>query len=141
MIISEGLNYSGLKASSDEASKMYESIRKRKTDWYNVSNNTNFSIEQTQTVKSYIFNESHLLQGFGCRKFFPDIAIAQSWLRLSEKSGKNIQSHDILLLYHELYEISLLLADNTLTQYKAHEIATLKYDYSGACDIFYGRKV
>jgi hypothetical protein len=63
--------------------------------------------------------------------------MAQSWLRLSEKGGKKIQQHDILLLHHELYEIFILVSNNAYSQSYAHTLAEQKYNYSLACKQYY----
>lgn len=120
-----------------KAEKMYEQIRKRKTDVIHVSNNTGFSIEQCQIIKNYAFVNMHMLHD-GYRAFFPDFAMASSWMRLSEKSGKNIKKHDVIMLYHELYEIQLLISNKSMNQREAHDEATKKYNYSLACKIYYG---
>lgn len=51
----------------------------------------------------------------------------------------NIQKHDLTLLYHELYEIRLLLSDNNLHQAAAHEQAQEKYNYNLEARQFYAR--
>lgn len=53
MYVSGGLNPESEKA-QDHAIKMYESIRKRRSDYEMISKNTGFSIEQIQIVKNYI---------------------------------------------------------------------------------------
>lgn len=73
----------------------------------------------------------------GYRRFDADLMIAQSWLRLSERNANNIQRHDLILIYHELYEIRLLLADNNLHQASAHEQAQRRYNYNLEAKQFY----
>lgn len=73
----------------------------------------------------------------GYTRFTPDLAMAQSWLRLSEKSGRNIKKHDVLMLYHELVEILLLLNNSRMTQKDAHMLAEKKYNYSQAVISYY----
>ncbi len=138
------MNSGGLNPESDirceaETIKMYKAIRNRKTDWYNIAMNTEFTIEQTQAVKAYLFYSSHLLR-MGYARFAPCFEIAQSWLRLSEKTDKNIQYHDRLLLYHELYEMDLLLNNTMLSQSEAHDIAQSKYNYLEASKAFYNKR-
>jgi len=67
--------------------------------------------------------------------------MTQSWLRMSERTGKNIQKHDVVLLYHELYEIKLLIANSSCSQSRAHMEAEKKYNYSFACKEFYNKRV
>ena len=61
----------------DEARKLYEQIRNRRTDYINVAHNTQFSVEQCRIVKDYIFYNKHELWE-GYKRFAPDIAMAQS---------------------------------------------------------------
>lgn len=139
MYVSGGLNPESEKA-QDHAIKMYESIRKRRSDYEMISKNTGFSIEQIQIVKNYIFNSRHILPGSRySKRFHESFEIAESWRRLSEKDGRRIQEHDILLLYHEMYGIDLLLRKSNMTQEKAHIEATKVYNYQYASDMFYKR--
>lgn len=87
-----------------KAIDMYEQIRKRRTDVINISNHTEFSIEQCQIIKNYAFVDRHILRE-GYKPFYPDFAMASSWYRLAEEKGNNIRAHDVLMLHHELYEI------------------------------------
>lgn len=137
MQISGGLNrYS--EAADLHAERMYKEISKRMYDYLDIAKNTDFSIEQVQMVKSYIFKHKHYLDGkILTEKFHPTYEIAESWKRLSEKGGKNIKKHDVLLLYHELYEINLLLVHTDMSQNTAHNLANVKYNYEFACREFY----
>lgn len=118
------------------AERLYNEIRHRKTDYINVAHNTQFSTEQCKIVKDYIFMNSHELStGFG--RFAPDISMAQSWLRLAEKAGRNIQRHDVVLLFHELTEIIIQLQNPKISQLMAHEQAQLQYNYVDACRKYY----
>lgn len=121
-----------------KAEELYEQIRKRRKDYINVARNSGCSLEQAKVIKDYIFNNMHELRR-GYRRFDADLMIAQSWLRLSERNANNIQKHDLTLLYHELYEIRLLLSDNNLHQAAAHEQAQEKYNYNLEARQFYAR--
>ena len=120
----------------DEAEKLYEQIRKRKTDHIHVSNNSGCSLEQAKVIKDYIFNNMHELHS-GYMRFAQDLAMAQSWLRLSEVNGARIQPHDIVLLQHELYELRLMLDNKDLHQKAAYDIAESRYNYYAAAREFY----
>ena len=120
----------------DEAEKLYEQIRKRKTDHIHVSNNSGCSLEQAKVIKDYIFNNMPELHS-GYTRFAPDLAMAQSWLRLSEVKGARIQPHDIVLLQHELYELMLMLDNKDLHQKAAHDITESRYNYYAAAREFY----
>lgn len=136
MIYESGAQNPNSMLNQRKAAKMYEQIRKRRTDFINVAKNTGLSIEQCKIIKDYTFVNMHELSE-GYRAFYPDFAIASSWFRLSEKEGKNIQKHDVIMLYHELYEISLLINNSNITQSEAHRQAELKYNYSLLCRQYY----
>lgn len=119
----------------NHALQYYESVRNKHSsyDIYKIVRNTNFSFEQVSLVKGYIFYDKHELDS-GIDYFWPSFEMAESWKRLSSKDGK-YYDHDALLLYHELYEISLVAQG--YTHNKAHDTATQKYDYKTASDLFY----
>ena len=120
---------------SDIAAILYEQFRRR-NDCFTVANNSGFTIEQIQLVKYYVFFEKHYNRRNKFVPFEPSYDMAESWRRLSEKSGKNIKPHDILLLKHELLEIAILTQCN-ISQMEAHEIANRKYNYQQAADAYY----
>lgn len=105
-----------------------------------VSRNTNIPFEIVSLIKGYLFDNQHFLSGSGVYgRFDSDYSIAQSWIRLSNRtSNKYIQPHDILLLRHEWYEIQLILC-RSLSQKEAHDEASLKFNYTLACDEYYRR--
>lgn len=70
-------------------------------------------------------------------RFHPSYEMAKSWRRLSERNGKNIQRHDVLLLYHELYEVWLLLSSPEMSQNMAHKLASMKYPYDRESEKYY----
>lgn len=119
-----------------KAEELYEQIRKRKqSQCRNIAKNTGFTLMQCEMVWFYLFIQEHTLHG-GTMRFDSDLPIAQSWLRLSEKNGRNILPHDILLLQHELCEISLQL-NNGLSQEQAHSVAEQQFNYHAACMQYY----
>ena len=137
-LVSGGLNPYSPRADR-HADMMYEAIRRRSTDYLVIAKNTGFTIEQVQIIKNYLFKDKHYLKGSTLTsRFDPTFEIAESWRRLSEKGGKNIKSHDVLLLHHELYEIMLLLTDKNMSQNRAHILATDKYNYQLESEKFYG---
>lgn len=138
MIYESGALNPNSRVGMSKASELYEQIRKRRTDYINVARHTKFSLEQCKIVKNYIFLDSHELS-VGYRRFYADLAIAQSWLRLSEKDGSRILQHDIILLYHELTEISYLVVYPDMHQAEAHNRAERLYNYSEACKQYYSQ--
>lgn len=113
----------------------YESIRKSTTDIHYISRNTNFSYEQVSLIKSHIFFSRHILKSGRVARFDPSYEMAESWRRLSNKSGKGIQQHDVLMLYHELLEIQYISQE--YSQSESHELASKKFDYSSASNDYY----
>lgn len=118
----------------EHANKYYESVRKMKTDTFNIAKNTGFEEAQIRDIKNYIFYDEHDLAENGIRRFFPDFAMAESWQRLI--SG-NIQPHDITMLKHELEEMKLVKLGKT--QSEAHDLASIKYNYTREVVDFYGK--
>lgn len=84
-------------------------------------------------------NKHELIAGY--ERFFPDLAMAQSWLRLAEAHGKNILPMDTLMLKHELFEINLLLTNSKMSPAQAHEIAEVKFNYSLEVEKHYRARV
>lgn len=68
-------------------------------------------------------------------RFYPNYAMAQSWQRLIE--GKNIQKHDITLLYHEKTESDLM--KKGLSQLEAHRQSEKKYNYAKESREYYAK--
>lgn len=131
MYCSGGLNTQSSRA-QEHANQMYDQIRHR-NDCYRISKNTNFSLERIQIIKNYIFNDSHIL-AYGVSRLYPCYEIAESWRRLTD--GKCIEMHDMMLLYHELLEISLLISSD-ISQREAHDRSESKYNYTEASNNYY----
>jgi hypothetical protein len=118
------------------ALRMYKEFRNTKFDFVNVSKNTGMSIEYTQMIKNYLFRDFHV-QPDQTERFLPAYDIAQSWKRLSSRDGRGILPHDIILLNHELLEIKILIENPGWLQVKAHDYASLTYNYQAASDQYY----
>ncbi len=98
----------------------YDSIRNRKNTRYEIkkiARNVNdfikankieskeFSESDIEKIRNHIFLEKHdLAEGYA--RFFPSPHIALAWQHFD--TGKNIQSLDIMLLNHELKELTLM---------------------------------
>lgn len=118
------------------ATKLYEQFRRR-DDCGTISRNTGFSIEQIQLVKYYVFFASHYNKLGEFERFTPSYDMAESWRRLSEKSGRGIKPHDILILKHELTEITILALNTGVIQSQAHYEANKHFNYQEAADNYY----
>lgn len=132
-----GLNPFSIEAST-HADKEYKHIRSMSRDCLYISRNTGIPFEVVSIIKGYLFDNIHFLSQSGMYgRFDSDYSIAQSWIRLSNKtSAKYIQPHDILLLHHEWAEIQLVLRGK-LSQYEAHLEASKFYDYQAASEDYY----
>ena len=111
----------------------YDEIRKMTTDIKKIADNTEFSEEQILMVKNYLFVDEHVLGNDVCR-FEPCFQIAQSWQRLMGKPS-GILEHDLILLRHELMEMSLI--HQGLSQHAAHDKTNKVYNYTVASDAYY----
>lgn len=123
---------------SNEARKhakiAYGAIRKSNTDIDNIANNTKYNRDQISLIKHYLFLNEHDLEN-GRRRFDEDFYIAQSWHRLAFEPD-NIQEHDLILLEHELNEMSLITQG--YSQREAHDMTNEKgLNYQKKCDEYY----
>lgn len=119
----------------DHAEKYYEEIRHRTDDILKISKYTGYTPEQILKVKNYLFFETHIL-ATGIKRFDACFEIAESWQRLSDMQ-EYVQTHDKLLIPHELMEMDLVTKGET--QSTAHEKTCLEYDYPKETNEFYRR--
>ena len=124
------------KEARDIAMKLYEQFRRR-NDCVIIAKHSGCSVEQVQIVKYYLFFAKHFNRKAEFVRFEPSYDIAESWQRLSEKRGRVIKPHDLLLLKHELKEISILALDPSLSQMQAHDLANNYFNYQYAADNYY----
>ena len=119
------------------AESYYESIRHMTADYVRIANNTGYPIEEIKTIKEYLFMNKSLYDEdtHEWRRFDADCRIAQSWQRLI--LGENIQPHDMTLLRHEIYEMSLKRDNPELRHDEAHTQASLLYNYAEESDMYY----
>lgn len=108
------------------AKMYYKEIRSFSTDSKKIAKNLGKSEKEIKQIKEYLFETG----------FDPDCAIAQSWQRLME--GKDIKPHDRTLIEHELLEMRIKSENPEIEHWKAHEIATKKYDYQNEAGVYYG---
>ena len=111
------------------AKDLYMKIKNRKKSYEikAVSNHSGLSIEEIERVYNHIFVRNHLFKNGKIRKFDPDYYMAHSWLRLRE--GKNIQKHDITMLYHELEEEKIMGESLDIFYEDVHKEVEKKYNY------------
>ena len=114
------------------ADRYYESVRngKKKPVVDSISKNANISAEYVSKMFDHLFvNEYDLDKGHV--RFDTDYDIAESIQRLRE--GKNIQEHDLILVYHEAMEYDLMNKEG-LGYEEAHERANGAFDYQAALE-------
>lgn len=114
------------------ANLYYEAIRngKKKPVVDAISQNANISSEYVSKMYDHLFvNEYDLDKGHV--RFDTDYDIAESIQRL--RDGKNIQEHDLILVYHEAMEHDLMNNDG-LGYEEAHERANIAFNYQKALE-------
>lgn len=111
------------------AKELYKEIGNRKKIYEvkAVSKNSGLPKKDVERVYDHIFVREHLFSDGSIKKFDPDYYMAHSWQRLRE--GKNIQKHDLTMLYHELEEEKIMGSSLEIVYEKAHEKAEAKYNY------------
>lgn len=116
------------------AKSYYEEIRNRKTGYVvnRLSINAGISKETARNIYEHVFVNEHMLDGVR-KRFDPDYDMAESFRRLLD--GKNIKSHDIVMLKHEELELNLMKQYNMIYE-EAHKIANQSYNYSEALKEF-----
>ena len=115
------------------AKNYYGLVNSMKTDVSKIAKNTGYRTQEIRKIKEYVFK---MHSGVDDEYFFYDAAIAQSWQRLIE--GKNIQKHDLTLLDHEFYELTVKEKYPGIDHLKAHRMSEKLYNYSKESEDFYG---
>ena len=124
---------------ADEFAEMYyKEIRSFSTDSKKIADNLGKDEADIRKIKAYLFEDDSLLdtETGRYRRFDPDCAIAQSWQRLM--TGKDIKQHDRTLIEHELLEMKIKRENPDMEHWKAHQIASEKYDYPKEAMEYYG---
>ena len=113
------------------AQEFYESVRNRNKqhEIVKVSNNSGLSQSDVEKIYNHIFINEYDLED-GRKRFDPSYDVAESWRRLSEIDGKNIQHHDRVMLRHELMEHDLMAKGMKYDE--AHERTNKSYNYQKA---------
>ena len=113
------------------AQEFYESVRNRNKqhEIVKVSNNSGLSQSDVEKIYNHIFINEYDLED-GRKRFDPNYDMGESWRRLSEIGGKNIQPHDLVMLNHELMEHDLMAKGMKYDE--AHELTNKTYDYQKA---------
>lgn len=109
----------------------YNSVRNRdkNQEIARVAKNSGFSQSDIERIYNHVFIKKHHLAG-GYKRFDPNYDMAESWRRLSETGGNNIQKHDLVMLNHELLEQKLM--SQGLSYDEAHTETNKKYNYQAA---------
>lgn len=121
------------KEAEEHAKKYYGLVKAMKTDIRRIAQNTGYRKKDIEAIKKYTFIDHARLPD---NIFFYDAAIAQSWQRLIE--GKNIQKHDLTLLDHEFFELTVKDLNPKISHERAHMQAQKLYNYSKEANEYYG---
>ena len=126
------------KEADEFADMYYKEIRSFSTDSKKIADNLGKDEADIRKIKAYLFEDDSLLdtETGKYRRFDPDCAIAQSWQRLM--IGKDIKQHDRTLIEHELLEMKIKRENPDMEHWKAHQIASEKYDYPKEAMKYYG---
>lgn len=117
------------------ALKRYLFFRTIDHDIDKIAKNTGIDRKKIAHIKSYLFIDNTIVDENGIpAPFDPNFAIAASWDRLAFFPNE-IKPHDMILLQHELCEMSLFFQG--MNQDEAHIIASEKYNYAKAADDYY----
>ena len=110
------------------SNQYYESIRNRKSksDIAAIAASTGFALDQIAKIRTHLFEEKHDLGDGRIGRFDSDWRIALAWQRLEQGMGTDA---DILLLNHELYELTLM-RDLGYNYFEAHIEASKKYPWA-----------
>lgn len=113
------------------AQEFYESVRNRNKqhEIVKVSKNSRLPQSDVEKIYNHIFINEYDLED-GRKRFDPSYDMAESWRRLSEIGGKNIQPHDLVMLDHELMEHDLMAKGMKYDE--AHELTNKTYNYQKA---------
>lgn len=126
------LTYDKIKNSNQELEKrkIYSNIGKFKKM-------KDFTKEDVDIAFNHVFNDIHILKD-GESLFHPEVNMAESWERLI--NGRNIQSHDLILLKHERLEHDYMYVRGNMDYDTAHAKTDETYNYGNALTRYLERK-
>ncbi|WP_261059069.1 hypothetical protein [Streptococcus mitis] len=126
------LTYDKIKNSNQELEKrkIYSNIGKFKEM-------KDFTKEDVDIAFNHVFNDIHILKD-GESLFHPEVNMAESWDRLI--TGKDIQSHDLILLKHERLEHDYMYVRGNMDYDTAHAKTDETYNYGKALTRYLERK-
>ena len=103
------------------------------TDIVAISNHTNFSVEDITKIKKHMMSDVIKFKDGTAKPFDADIDQALAWKRLI--NGDNIKETDVLLLRHELEELTVMHEQNIVFE-DAHLNANKLYNWEKAIEEF-----
>ena len=126
------LTYDKIKNSNQELEKrkIYSNIGKFKEM-------KDFTKEDVDIAFNHVFNDIHILKD-GESLFHPEVNMAESWERLI--TGRDIQSHDLILLKHERLEHDYMYVRGNMDYDTAHAKTDETYNYGNALTRYLERK-
>lgn len=118
---------------NSHAELYYEELRRSKPEYIvkKLSEHSGMSMKSAQKVYEHVFVKEYELDDGEVRRFDPSYDMAESFRRLLH--GKDIQEHDIILIYHERLEYELMNRYGKDAR-TAHNLTCRKYDYQSALE-------
>lgn len=110
------------------ADSYYEEIRNRKTrsDVSRIAENTGFTKKQIQLIRNHLFLQEHDFEDGSRHRFDAGAQEALAWQRLENGT---FTDNDILLLHHELEELTVMKQEKYHIYELAHKKANEKYPW------------
>ena len=118
----------------EHAEKYYDLVRSMKTDVAKIAKTTGLKESEIQSIKDFIFFETHDLGGPCPERFSPDYMMAETWRRLIAGTP---EKHDLTLIYHETLERNMMASG--MTQHDAHILATQEHNYAKEASEYYAK--
>ncbi len=115
-------------AQNELAEKYYKDIRQGKNYELirRVAKHSKMSYADIEKIVNHIFIQRHKFRNGRFERFYPDVEIAQAFERLKRGEHTDI---DILLLNHELLELTYIKNKKYNIYETAHKMANKKYNW------------
>ncbi len=115
-------------AQNELAEKYYKDIRQGKNEELirRVAKHSKMSYTDIEKIVNHVFIQKHRFRNGSFKRFAPDAEIAQAFERLKRGEHTDI---DILLLNHELLELTYIKNKKYNIYEVAHKMANKKYNW------------
>jgi len=107
-------------------------IASHTADIERVDGRVGFTTDEINAIKQHLMNTEHLIQDrytgdIEVKRFDVDPDIAEAWIRL--RAGRHLPE-DVVLLEHELAELTYMREHPGCTYNEAHDAANERHDWS-----------